>query len=255
MKVLMFDLEHGSKTIGSKEHIQSLFTYPVLSPGNWGQFQSTLVSLYKEENVTTDVTIGNLTIPETTKTITSRNGTPVDALVVDTFSELSKKYMREISDKHGKMQLQGWGQLKNKLDGCLDYLTRIPGFVICLCHSKVQTMDDGNKIIPYIDGSTKDDISKWFDFVFYTKTIKTKNGTREYRWITQRDEKYDHAKDRSGLLSEEIAQDFNLIKVAVSKKGWDGAKILIIGAPGSGKTKSLETLITQGESNESNSNN
>ena len=74
MKVLMFDLEHGSKSIGSNDHIKSLFTYPVLSPGSWNQFQATLVSLYKEEEVTREVKVGNITIPETSKAIIPKNG-------------------------------------------------------------------------------------------------------------------------------------------------------------------------------------
>ena len=103
-------------------------------------------------------------------------------------------------------------------------------------------MDDGNKVIPYIDGSSKDDISKWFDFVFYTKTV-VDNDDRHYRWITARSEKYDHAKDRTGLLGPEIDQDYKVVINAAKEKGFDGAKILIIGSPGSGKTYSLQTLV------------
>ena len=176
--------------------------------------------------------------------VVPRNGTEIDALILDTFSELSKKYMRQLSDKDGKMKLQGWGQLKNKLDGALDFLSRIPGVVICNCHSKVQTMDDGNKIIPYIDGSSKDDISKWFDFVFYTKTIVS-GDDRKYLWITGRSEKYDHAKDRTGLLQPEMDQDYGQVIAAATEKGFDGVKILVIGSPGSGKTYSLQTLVNK----------
>ena len=69
-------------------------------------------------------------------------------------------------------------------------------------------MDDGgSKIVPYVDGSTKEDISKWFDFVFYTKTITKDDGTREYKWITANSEMYNHAKDRTQLLPEEMDQD------------------------------------------------
>jgi hypothetical protein len=153
--------------------------------------------------------------------------------------------MRQLSDKDGKMKLQGWGQLKNKLDGALDFISKIPGVVICNCHSKVQTMDDGNKVIPYIDGSSKDDISKWFDFVFYTKT-NISGDDRQYRWITGRSEKYDHAKDRTGLLDTEIEQNYATVIAAAKEKGFDGAKILVIGSPGSGKTYSLQTLVNGG---------
>ena len=105
-------------------------------------------------------------------------------------------------------------------------------------------MDDGNKVVPYIDGSSKEDISKWFDFVFYTKTIVS-GEDRQYRWITSRSEKYDHAKDRTGLLDSEIEQDYQLVIAAANKQGFDGAKVLVIGPPGSGKTFSLQTLVNK----------
>ena len=134
--------------------------------------------------------------------------------------------------------------LKNKLDGALDFISKIPGVIICNCHSKIQTMDDGNKVVPYIDGSSKEDISKWFDFVFYTKTIIS-GEDRKYLWITARSEKYDHAKDRTGLLPPEMSQDYRKVIAAAQEKGFDGAKILVIGSPGSGKTYSLQTLVNK----------
>ena len=245
MKTLMFDLEHGSQTLGSKEYIHKQFGFPVLQPGTWDQFQDTISKLYTQQSVTEKIKIGSLEIDEKRLIVVPKDGTQIDALVLDTFSELSKKYMRQLSDKDGKMKLQGWGQLKNKLDGALDFISKIPGVIICNCHSKIQTMDDGNKVIPYIDGSSKDDISKWFDFVFYTKTIIS-GGYRKYLWITARDEKYDHAKDRTGLLEPEMDQDYEKVVAAAKEKGFSGAKILIIGSPGSGKTYSLQTLVNGG---------
>ena len=244
MKTLMFDLEHGSQTLGSKEYIHKQFGFPVLQPGSWDQFQDTIGKLYKQESITEKIKVGTLEIDEQRITVVPRNGTKVDALILDTFSELSKKYMRQLSDKDGRMKLQGWGQLKNKLDGALDFLSKIPGVVVCNCHSKIQSMDDGNKIVPYIDGSSKEDISKWFDFVFYTKTI-IDGENRKYLWITARSEKYDHAKDRTGLLPPEMSQDYRKVITAAQEKGFEGAKILVIGSPGSGKTYSLQTLVNK----------
>ena len=153
--------------------------------------------------------------------------------------------MRSLCSSDGKLKLQQWGQLKNKLDGALEFITRIPGIVVCNCHSKIQTMDDGNKVMPYIDGSTKEDISKWFDFVFYTKAVKSGKETK-YMWVTRRDEKYDHAKDRTDLLDDMIEQDYQIVINAAKEKGFKGCKILIIGSPGSGKTWSLKSLANGG---------
>ena len=98
------------------------------------------------------------------------------------------------------------------------------------------------RVMPYIEGSTKVDVGKWFDFVFYTKIHKAKDGTRKYMWVTARDEHFCHAKDRTQLLDAEIEQDYSIVFNAVKEKGWDTAKVLIIGEPGSGKTLSLRTL-------------
>ena len=243
MKVLYFDLERGHQTLGSKGDVQELFGYPVLSPTTWDAFQATIGKIYTSQTVKETVKVGGLSIEEESTQVVPREGTVVDALVLDTFSELSKKFQRSLTDKQGKMKLNQWGVLKNKLDLALEFISRIPGIIILNCHSKTSTTDDGTtKILPYIDGSTKEDISKWFDFVFYTKTILGSDGKRKYVWVTRRSETHDHAKDRTNLLKDVIDQDYSLVTKAAKDKGFKNVRILIIGSPGSGKTMSLRTL-------------
>ena len=245
MKILYFDVEHGSQTLGSKETVQKHFGLPMLTPTTWDEFQNTIGKIYKTDKVKEKIDMGGgLTIDQVTNKIVPRGEFTADTVVVDTFSELSKKFMRTLTDKSGKMKLQEWGRLKNKLDTALEFITRLPGNVILTCHSRTQTMDTGeNRLLPYIDGSTKEDISKWFDFVFYTKTVLDKDGKRKYVWVTGRTEMYDHAKDRTQMLPAEMDQDFSQVLSAAHTKGFNGSKILVIGSPGSGKTYSLKTLV------------
>ena len=118
-----------------------------------------------------------------------------------------------------------------------------PNYISLLFGKLIDDQDAGVlKVMPNIDGSTKEDLGKWFDFVLYTQVNKDDKGNRKYQWVTSRDEKYCHAKDRSQELQPVIDQDYSVIFNIVKKKGWDGAKILVIGDPGSGKTMSLKTI-------------
>ena len=242
-KVLYFDLEHGSQTIGSKKDLEKLFGYPELEPSTFGEFQSVIKQLYAKKKVEETVKIGDIMVKQSLRKVVPKSKTKIDGIIIDTVSELSKKYLRSLMNQDGLMQITDWGKLKNTLDRLMDMLTMLPGILICNCHSKIQHMDDGGvRLIPYIDGSTKEDISKWFDFVFYCKAKTDMKGDTEYLWRTARTEKYDNAKDRTQLLDAEIPQDYQLVFDAVKKKGWDGAKILVIGSPGAGKTYSLKTI-------------
>ena len=122
MKVLYFDLEHGSQTLGSEKHIAEMFGYNLLRPGSWDAFQHVIGQLYTKKNTVVEKSVGGLTIKEEQEAITLRDKAPtVDALVVDTFSELSKKYMRSLVKKEtGKMMLQDWGKLRH------NYLKDVP---------------------------------------------------------------------------------------------------------------------------------
>ena len=247
MNILLFDLENGSKSLGNRDTIQKHFGLPVLSPGTFEDFGVVFGQIYEESGEEHSVMLGKHEIKEFRKTQKLMDDIPpVDVLVIDTFSELSKKYQRNLTrDDGGTMKISSWGKLKNKLDGLLEYLTKLPGTIICNCHSKIQTMDTGgNKVLPYIDGSTKEDISKWFDFVLYAGTINKPNNVTEYVWHTRHTSLYDHAKDRTQLLESTIPQDYQLILNAATKRGYEGAKILVIGSPGTGKTYSLRTLKT-----------
>ena len=241
-KLLYFDLEHGSQTIGGAKDINKMFGYPELEPSTFGEFQQIIKQLYTKKKVEETVKIGDLAIKQSLRKVVPRSKTKIDGIIIDTVSELSKKYQRSLINQEGLMQMKDWGKLKNTIDKLMDMLTMLPGILICNCHSKIQHMDDGMKLVPYIDGSSKEDISKWFDFVFYCKAKTDMKGSTEYLWRTARTEKYDNAKDRTQLLDPEIPQDYQLVFDAVKEKGWDGAKILVIGSPGAGKTYSLKTI-------------
>tara|TARA_R100000458_G_scaffold1557_1_gene1319 strand:- start:2952 stop:3686 length:735 start_codon:yes stop_codon:yes gene_type:complete len=243
MKTLYVDLENGYKTLGSKESIQQKFGYQPLSFNDFTGFREFIKQIWSVQNVETEVDVDGVKIKQKIRKVVAKEGTSVDCLVIDTGSEMAKQYARELKGSADALKLQQWGKLKNGLDNFFSFTNKIPASLIVNCHCKYEEDRENGvmRVMPYIEGSTKIDVGKWFDFVLYTKVNKKKD-SREYVWVTGRDEHYCHAKDRSNLLDNEIPQDYSTIFNAVKESGWDSAKILIIGEPGSGKTMSLNTL-------------
>ena len=244
MKTLLIDLENGYKSIGSRETIEEKLGLPLLNFNDFTSFRNFIGQLWSRKMVERDVKVGGVSVKQKSYQIEAKEGVEVDCMVIDTASEMSKKYARELKGKAESLQLKQWGKLKDTLDNFFSFTNAIPASLVVNCHCKMQEDHENGvmRVMPYIEGSTKVDVGKWFDFVFYTKVHKAKDGTRKYMWVTARDEHYCHAKDRTQLLDEHIEQDYSIVFDAVKKKGWDSAKILIIGEPGSGKTLSLKTL-------------
>ena len=244
MKTLLVDLENGYKSIGSKESIKEKFGLPVLNFNEFSSFRDFIGQIWTRKKIEKEVKVGGISVKQSGYEVIAKEGADIDCMVIDTASEMAKKYARELKGKQEQMQLTQWGKLKEQLDSFFAFTNAIPSNLIVNCHSKMQEDNENGimRVMPYIEGSTKVDVGKWFDFVLYTKVHKAKDGTRKYVWVTARDEHYCHAKDRTQELSAEIPQDYSIIFDAVNKKGWDTAKVLVIGEPGSGKTLSLRTL-------------
>ena len=244
MKILLIDLENGYKSIGSKETIKEKFGLPLLNFNDFTSFRNFIGQLWSRKKIEKDVKVGGVSVKQSGYEIKAKEGVEIDCMVIDTGSEMAKKYARELKGKAEQMQLKQWGKLKDTLDSFFSFTNAIPASLVVNCHSKMQEDNENGvmRVMPYIEGSTKVDVGKWFDFVLYTKVRKAKDGTRQYVWVTARDEHYCHAKDRTQLLEAEIPQDYSIIFDAVNKVGWDTAKVLVIGEPGSGKTLSLRTL-------------
>ena len=113
MNILLFDLEHGSQTLGGREEVQETFGLPVLSPGTFEDFGAVFGQLYEETGEDHTVMLGKREIKEFRKVKKLVDESlPIDVLIIDTFSELSKKYQRKLTrDDGGTMKIASWGKL------------------------------------------------------------------------------------------------------------------------------------------------
>lgn len=248
MNTLLFDTENGSKSIGGEQEIQNLFGNPVIRPTSWADFKSVMGVLFERKQVEKKFKIGTQEVTQNLSAIVRKSGVDVDAIVIDTTSALINMKQAELkAEGQGKtkdtMTLNKYGELKDAVDSFATYVNQFPCHAILTVHAKPEKDEELGiqQITPQISGSSRIDFGKHFDFVLYADSKK--NGdNREFFWVTKKDERYQHAKDRSQLLADMIPQDFNLIFDAAKQKGWDYVKVLVIGSPGSGKTLSLKKL-------------
>tara|TARA_R100001594_G_scaffold148315_1_gene203193 strand:- start:1278 stop:2030 length:753 start_codon:yes stop_codon:yes gene_type:complete len=248
MKTLYLDFENGYKSLGSKEEVAEIFGLPMIQYDSYKDFKALLGKIYTRTNVETEIDVGGIPISQKIIKWVPNEKVTIDAIVIDTMTEMVKQYQRDLAGDKKRLQLQQWGEMKTELDVLMSVVNSIPTSLICNVHGKLKEDNELNvlKVMPNIEGSTKEDLGKWFDFVLYTQVNKDDKGNRKYQWVTARDEKYCHAKDRSQELQPVMDQDYSVIFNIVKKKGWDGAKILVIGDPGSGKTMSLKTINNKG---------
>ena len=192
MKTLLIDLENGYKSIGSKEMIQEKFGLPVLNFNEFSSFRDFIGQIWTRKKIEKEVKVGGISVKQSDYEVIAKEGADIDCMVIDTASEMAKKYARELKGKQEQMQLKQWGKLKEQLDSFFAFTNAIPSNLIVNCHSKMQEDNQNGimRVMPYIEGSTKVDVGKWFDFVLYTKVHKSKDGTRQYVWVTARDEHY-----------------------------------------------------------------
>ena len=53
MKILYFDLERGSQTLGNQDKIQKMFGLPMLAPSTYDAFEKILAQIYTEKKTKT----------------------------------------------------------------------------------------------------------------------------------------------------------------------------------------------------------
>ena len=94
MKTLLIDLENGYKSIGSKELIQEKFGLPVLNFNEFSSFRNFVGQLWSRKKVEKEVKVGGVSVKQSSYEIKAKEGVEIDCMVIDTASEMAKKYAR-----------------------------------------------------------------------------------------------------------------------------------------------------------------
>ena len=125
MKVLYVDFEQGYKSLGSIVDISKNFGYPMLQFDTYTDFKKLLGSLFERKVVKQEVKIGAVVVPQESTKWVKKEGVDIDCIVIDTGTELVKKYQRELQAGKDKLTIQQWGQIKNQLDILMNVVNQL----------------------------------------------------------------------------------------------------------------------------------
>lgn len=185
----------------------------------------------------------------------------LQGLVTDTISVAGTQEIQLITapkadqkDKDGRlvtennpMEIQDWGTVGRRGESYMLLNSMLPIWSVVLCHYSYEK--DGQSGImfwgPSVPGNVlKDIMPKLFDVILVSKTVHVKGKNSTFTWITKPDNQCP-AKDRLGVLPQEMPQDFGLVFKAYADAGDLIPKILVLGRSGTGKTFSLKTIPKQ----------
>lgn len=114
---------------------------------------------------------------------------------IDSFSQFQKNLEKQIS----ATGFQLWAEVKEITKAVVDRIKSLPINLVALCEVSMKDDDGGLKFIPSLVGSSKDEISYWFDEVYYFEKTGKAGEIPVYRALTNSGSKYP-CKSRIGGL-------------------------------------------------------
>jgi hypothetical protein len=248
-KWLIFDADRSLASIGGPAKLKEVFGVPpVTVTGGIDQVQEFLKKFITKKTMTEDHPIfGVMEIGESFTLNKRAEELGLRGIMIDTLSVVGAQTREKLCTerKLPTMDLQTWGLYGDKVMRFVHLLSRFDLPVICTAHIDRDRDENGGPIeVPAIKGSAKNDIARFFDVIAYAKTTKDKDGKAQYHWAVQRDGRQTFAKDRLGVLEAAAPPNLGAILSAYAAEGLLHPKILLLGDAGSGKTYSLQTVIT-----------
>jgi hypothetical protein len=237
----------GLISLGTKEMIQDRFGYKPITARKWDSIKKVFDNIgdMVTRTVIDDIAGVQVENPEHVFEFKSPYD-DMDAFVIDPVDGVFWALKKELLGDSISANQSMWDKLTN---GSIQFYDKIGAMqvpVICTCHDRGEKRGDNDAIVPFVQGTFKDQLGSYFDVILYTKVYRMPNGTSQFKWQVVPDatrparapEKlYNYAKEKGS--NGEIPQDFKALFANVEIAN---PKILIIGSYGTGKTHSLRTL-------------
>jgi len=139
------------------------------------------------------------------------NGSKYSYIAVDSLSQWQKNLDDQISD--GGNKFEKWKKIKDYTKEVVDELKRLPFHVVCTCElAKDKDETQGSyEFIPALLGSSKHELTYWFDEVYFFTKLQTKIGEPiRYTCLTSAATKYP-CKSRANM--PELIENPNLAEI------------------------------------------
>lgn len=146
-------------------------------------------------------------------------GVKVETIVVDTFDQISRMFIKErlLAERKETMTMADWGWLGDQLRGLARALRNLDMNVVFTCHIKTTQEEETGKVTvkPMLQGAMQDELAGYVDLALLLTarpSVKIENGESVKR-LTRLLQSFPDAhhpwlKDRSGKLPMELEIDF-----------------------------------------------
>lgn len=120
-------------------------------------------------------------------------------ICIDSFSQFQKNLEKSIPGGTGGAVFEKWNKIKEITRNVVDRLKSMPVHFVAICEIAMKDDDGAIKFIPSLVGSSKDEISYWFDEVYFFEKTGKAGEMPKFRALTQSGSRYP-CKSRIGTL-------------------------------------------------------
>jgi hypothetical protein len=239
----------GITSIGNPQEVQSMFGFPPFTGAKYSVAMKNLATIGTLKQVSETINMNGVSVNQESEIFQIKPPFDVaDCICLDTASGLYQGHKQELLGKALAGNQSTWEKLANGAVKFYQHLAAADIPVIVTVHEKASHKADDDVIDVNIQGDFRNQIYGYFDLVIYTKIYKLQGGKTAWKWqiipsvdrqVRAPQSVLDYAFNKTGGTGE-IEQDFGLL---LSLVNFHNPKILVIGAPGTGKTFAFKSIL------------